>query len=56
MNPIARYPHYILFALAVAFVVMDLTTEAVIVAAGASAIAARQIWKRGKRGKKGRDE
>ena len=55
MNPIARYPHYILFALAAAFVVTGLTTEAVVVAAGGLAIAGRQIWKRRKRGKNGRD-
>ncbi len=55
MNPIVRYPHYILFALAVAFVVTGLTTEAVVVAAGGTAIAVRQIWKRRKRDKNDRD-
>ena len=56
MNPIARYAHYILFALAAALVVTGLMTEAVVVAAGGLAIAGRQIWKRRKRGKKGRDQ
>ena len=56
MNPIARYPHYILFALAAAFAITGLTTAAVVVAAGASAIAIRQMLKRGRRGKNGRDE
>ncbi len=51
MNPIARYAHYILFALAAAFIVTGLTTEAVVVAAGGLAIAGRQIWKRRKHGK-----
>ena len=51
----ARYPHYILFALAVAFVVTGLTFEALAAAAGGTAIAARQIWKRRKRGKNHRD-
>ncbi len=56
MNPIARYAHYILFALAAAFIVTGLTTEAVIVAAGGLAIAGRQIWKRRKGGKNRRDQ
>ena len=56
MNPIARYDQYILFALAAAFIVTGLTTEAVVAAAGGVAIAARRIWKRRKRGKNGRDQ
>ena len=56
MNPIARYPQYILFALAVAFVVMGLETEALVAAAGGLAIAGRQIWKRYKRERDGEDE
>ena len=55
MNPMARYPHYILFALAAAFVVTGLTGEALVVAAGGIAIAASKIWKRRKRGKDDRD-
>ncbi|MCH8103832.1 MAG: hypothetical protein IIB28_11835 [Chloroflexi bacterium] len=55
MNPIARYPQYLLFALAVAFVVTGLTTAAVAAAAGGTAIAVRQMWKRRKRDKNGRD-
>ena len=56
MNPIARYPQYILFALAVAFVVTGLETEAVVAAAGGLAIAGRQIWKRYKRERDGEDD
>ena len=55
MNPIARYSHYILFALAAALIVTGLTTEAVVVAAGGLAIAGRQIWKRRKRAKNDRE-
>ncbi len=55
MNPIARYPHYFLFALAVAFAVTGLTTVALVAAAGGTAIAVRQTWKRRKRGKNDRD-
>ena len=56
MNPIARYPQYILFALAVALLVVGLSTEALVAAAGGLAIAGRQMWKRWKREREGRDD
>lgn len=56
MNPIARHPQYILFALAVALVVTGLETEALVAAAGGLAIAGRQIWKRYKRERDGEDD
>ncbi len=56
MNPIARYPQYILVALAVAFVVTGLEIEALVAASGGLAIAGRQIWKRYKRERDGEDD
>ncbi len=56
MNPIGRYSQYIMFALAVALVVTGLETEALVAAAGGLAIAARQIWKRWKQEREGRDD
>ena len=56
MNPISRYAHYILFALAVAFLATGLSTEALVAAAGGLAIAIRQIWKRRNRDKNDEDE
>ncbi len=55
MNLIARYPHYFLFALAVAFAVTGPMFLALGAAIGGTVMAMRQNWKRRKRDEDDRD-